>query len=555
MNRRTLGRGLALSAFGLLGDRSDHVTLTAVPPQDPRQGGDLGSISVKAYGAVGDGVTDDIAAFEAAIAAVKAQDGRPARGWRGNTIDVPFGIYRLSRTLVIPYSIVLRGAGGAGWFPATKLVVDPGHTGISIRRDLTANPIVRADWTTIEHLAVGAAGKTTTAHGIQANAIFNLSHVSVHGFKGDGLHIEAAAPTDASNSLVEWSRFEENDGNGVFVRGQDANNICFFGVVSDGNGGWGFYENGFLGNRYIATHSHTNALGPFFVPDLGVNATDIIGAYTEGGQPPSKLGHYVTVYGGTHGAGFTDDTTATIFGAQGPWRGVIRPSLTVYNKKGAKWIRTRVGMDNSSQIALGWATVDPSTQLDDSTWDLQYVSNGWWYLMAQGDGTKRGLAFSTPFAAEGAGAVKFPRGFYMMEGPYARLWTAKPAPPTTGAHLLGEIVWNVIPVAGGPMGWVCTARGDPGMWRPFGTVEGRLESAVAWDPPTVGSLGFSSTTITVAGASVGNPVSVGFSPAVPAGVILTAQVTAANTVTVTLFNAGGEAVDLASGTLRVEVRQ
>jgi len=73
-----------------------------------------------------------------------------------------------------------------------------------------------------------------------------------------------------------------------------------------------------------------------------------------------------------------------------------------------------------------------------------------------------------------------------------------------------------------------------------------------WDAPSVASGASTSTTVTVTGAAVGDLATVAHSVAVPAGCLLTAQVTASNTVTVTLLNLSGSAVDLASGTLTVK---
>ena len=60
------------------------------------------STNVKAYGAVGDGVTDDLAAFNAAIAA-------SGTGSNGATIDVPNGVYYLSGPLHINKAVILKG--------------------------------------------------------------------------------------------------------------------------------------------------------------------------------------------------------------------------------------------------------------------------------------------------------------------------------------------------------------------------------------------------------------------------------------------------------------
>lgn len=45
------------------------------------------------------------------------------------------------------------------------------------------------------------------------------------------------------------------------------------------------------------------------------------------------------------------------------------------------------------------------------------------------------------------------------------------AAPATGDHVVGEIVYNNAPTAGGNVGWVCTVAGTPGTWKAFGTIE------------------------------------------------------------------------------------
>jgi hypothetical protein len=86
-----------------------------------------------------------------------------------------------------------------------------------------------------------------------------------------------------------------------------------------------------------------------------------------------------------------------------------------------------------------------------------------------------------------------------------------------------------------------------------GVVQAHYRASATWNPPSVADGANTSTTVTVTGAAVGNYARAAFSIAVPAGARLGAEVTAADTVTVTLFNNTGGALDLASGTLRVRV--
>lgn len=44
------------------------------------------------------------------------------------------------------------------------------------------------------------------------------------------------------------------------------------------------------------------------------------------------------------------------------------------------------------------------------------------------------------------------------------------AAPTAGNHTLGEVIYNSNPSSGSPIGWVCTASGNPGTWKAFGTI-------------------------------------------------------------------------------------
>lgn len=42
--------------------------------------------------------------------------------------------------------------------------------------------------------------------------------------------------------------------------------------------------------------------------------------------------------------------------------------------------------------------------------------------------------------------------------------------PTEGNHTIGEVVYNISPASGSPVGWVCIATGNPGTWKEFGTI-------------------------------------------------------------------------------------
>lgn len=80
-----------------------------------------------------------------------------------------------------------------------------------------------------------------------------------------------------------------------------------------------------------------------------------------------------------------------------------------------------------------------------------------------------------------------------------------------------------------------------------------LSNFITWNPNSIANGAMTSTTVTVNGAAVGDPVICGQTTLNVAGLQLTAAVTAANTVTVSLVNHSGTTKDIASGTLKVGV--
>ena len=73
-----------------------------------------------------------------------------------------------------------------------------------------------------------------------------------------------------------------------------------------------------------------------------------------------------------------------------------------------------------------------------------------------------------------------------------------------------------------------------------------------WNPASIATAAEAVTEVTVPGAKLGDFAFASFSLDV-ADLVLSAAVTAANTVTVSLANVTGGAVDLGSGTVRVKV--
>lgn len=130
---------------------------------------------------------------------------------------------------------------------------------------------------------------------------------------------------------------------------------------------------------------------------------------------------------------------------------------------------------------------------------------------------------------------------------------------STGARIIDNQVLTTTSkydTSGPPTGYIIVDQDDfiSGLLIGTGTkITNHISGTTTWDPPSISNGTATSTTVTVPGAAVGDTVAVGFSQAVPGKALLVGAVTATNTVTVTLFNNTGGALNLASGTLRADV--
>ena len=82
-------------------------------------------------------------------------------------------------------------------------------------------------------------------------------------------------------------------------------------------------------------------------------------------------------------------------------------------------------------------------------------------------------------------------------------------------------------------------------------VKGWISVNATWTPGLVANQGFVSASVQMVGMSPPQPVYVGFTTAIPAGMVLHAIVTSQDTVTVTLINFTGASQTIGAGTLHV----
>lgn len=116
--------------------------------------------------------------------------------------------------------------------------------------------------------------------------------------------------------------------------------------------------------------------------------------------------------------------------------------------------------------------------------------------------------------------------------------------PTFGVYYGGLEISNAAAVAGEASGWILPTGGAPGTWQSKGELP--LHDSGSWDPPNLVDGAGASNAFTVTGAAVGDFVQVA-PPYDLQEILMSASVTAADTVEVRLQNETGGAINLASG--------
>lgn len=177
------------------------------------QGGDPfrgvpGVFNVKAYGARGDGTTNDSAAFASAIAAMATNC----------VLHIPPGKYRLDTELHVVKTIIIEGSGnsiagsvgdsnGAG--PSTVLEFGPGVNGVIFDsvQSSPANPTTFSQGAVLRHLTVQSADRYNAAvcHGIIMRNTAYIHDVAVLNFPGDGFHIVASTDGNNVDGNTAWA--------------------------------------------------------------------------------------------------------------------------------------------------------------------------------------------------------------------------------------------------------------------------------------------------------------------------------------------------------------
>lgn len=148
-------------------------------------------------------------------------------------------------------------------------------------------------------------------HGIDLRATVVLRNITINYFHGNGVNANSTqtpsfnlgAEPNTNNVKLErvWTEF--NSGNGIYMKGVNANNGVIENCSATNNHGFGIFENSFLGNNYIGNHLSSNYLGGYYSTQGGNNVSTFFGNYAEGDQPPNAFGNLTHMAGGNYANG------------------------------------------------------------------------------------------------------------------------------------------------------------------------------------------------------------------------------------------------------------
>lgn len=226
------------------------------------------TVSVKDFGAVGDGATDDTAAINAAIASL---------GAGGGIVLLPRGDYRITAKLTVSTPVTLAGAG-RGFTSnqySTRILKDGNFVGIEFAqgsayggaRDFTLHSVNNADVSdgiyitsgrvSLDHVNVQNHGR----HGLNVYDANCSSFTRLRLFqnKGNGLHIEGSAQLNVNGMFFHDLDIQLNVGHGVNVQTGFSN--FFFGVTLQLNQGYGINIPDGDRNRFFGVYSEGNTQG------------------------------------------------------------------------------------------------------------------------------------------------------------------------------------------------------------------------------------------------------------------------------------------------------
>lgn len=422
-------------------------------------------LTFEMFGAKGDGITNDTSAIIQAVAATPS----------GGTLRGRATFYRINQTIVFPKTINLHFGGKEN----SGFLVDP--AGTYLGSPYTAAlyfPFATSNTPSVGNAIRSVASGFTVQpdgvsppnmHGILNSCPMYFKEVDANWMSGSGFATIAGngspIPGNANGTTWENCGTYQNGVHGWYILGDDANQCTHYRSVGAGNGQYGFYDDGLLGNTYVGCEVIANGVGGYYCTSAKPNRSAYFNCYAESqigailwniSDRCFRFGNTGDIPGtttqlNTAGAGFTPVPAATpyIFSSRqlawgedatypggetgGAWAKFGHQGLAYQPRAGAKVLRLK-----------------------------DIAANGFgWYL-----GTDLLIQFNNIDIVDNvkSNSPHFPNGLSLFDGKSAFVG-AGTSPPTTGTYARGAIWLNTAPSAGGFGAWSCVASGTPGTWK------------------------------------------------------------------------------------------
>lgn len=440
-----------------------------------------GPVRVTDYGAIGNGVADEITAFNA------AHDALPITG---GIIEIPWtatNIWYLSDTWHFTKPIHLKGqiaTQSALIAPTgTLLLIAADKTGIQLEgNDTFGDTLVAprgsaANYAIIEGISLKSKGGSTgllaggtgvACHAIRCRTVQpTIRNCFIQDFHGDGIRIWASTgsvdPTLKGNVncwQVDHVWINNCSGGGLNVFGTDVN-AGVATVVTAFGCDRGFWDQSFLGNTYIGCNTASSITRCYEVTGA-TNNTLLLGCYSEyTGEPHALVNRPAIIIGGQlAGEGAIDPaSTAPV------WSGTVmtRGSIQHINRRAAVSIGMSFGYDTNGMYAFKWGSSDDLVTMDTLGYRYDPVT-GWWILDHKSSGSRIEMELPTDvIAAPRAWTASFRNGVYLGSArDTGILMTISTGAPGAIALNRGDVLWESLPGINKPFFRVNTSAGSPG---------------------------------------------------------------------------------------------
>lgn len=163
------------------------------------------SVSVKDFGAVGDGVTDDTAAIQSAIDSFGAASSTPQ-----GKVYFPRGTYKITSSLVLTYGVSLVGESGR----SAKINADGDFAAIKWSASIPSY----SRNVTISDLWLHGNGTTAANIGIHLNHPWGIDHLTLQNLWIDGFY-GYGIKTDQQGSYLTTNCFQFSHWDTIYING------------------------------------------------------------------------------------------------------------------------------------------------------------------------------------------------------------------------------------------------------------------------------------------------------------------------------------------------